>query len=86
MPEPTLCDRCCACTDSYCDRCDLLVGLPGLRVIGVAENGPGLVVTVQSAPTPMGCRACRVVATSHGRREVAGRCTLFRPAGAGRVA
>lgn len=32
MPEPT---SCCAVLGGYCDRCDLLVGLDGLRVVGV---------------------------------------------------
>jgi transposase len=40
MSEPTGCAGGCPRTDTYCDRCDLLVGLPGLRVIKVhAENG-----------------------------------------------
>ena len=30
MPEPTLC---CRAGGGYCDRCDLLVGLPGMHVI-----------------------------------------------------
>ncbi len=32
MSEPTLC---CRVRGGYCDRCDLLVGLGGLHVIGV---------------------------------------------------
>jgi transposase len=65
-----------ACPDSgvcYCDRCDLLVGLPQLHVVGVAEGADGggvLRVWVESAPGPMGCPACGVIAYSHGRREV----------------
>ncbi|WP_363326175.1 transposase, partial [uncultured Pseudokineococcus sp.] len=35
--------------------------------VDLAEGG--LVVTVESPPGPVGCRACGVVATSHGRRE-----------------
>ena len=30
----------------------------------------GLVVTVESPPTPMGCPLCGVIAASHGRRSV----------------
>ena len=35
MPEPT---SCCSVVGGYCDRCDLLVGLDGLRVTGVARD------------------------------------------------
>ncbi len=35
MPEPTLC---CRAGGGYCDRCDLLVGLPGMHVIGVDRD------------------------------------------------
>jgi transposase len=31
MPEPT---SCCRVGGGYCDRCDLLVGLEGLHVMG----------------------------------------------------
>ena len=65
MPEPTLC---CRAAGSYCERCDLLVGLDGLHVVAV-ERDPAerLTVTVESAPEPMGCRSCGVVAHGHGR-------------------
>ena len=67
MPEGT----CCYAPDAYCDRCDLLVGLGGLHVTGVVRDaGGGLVVSVESAPEVMGCRACGVVAHGHGRVEV----------------
>ena len=69
MPEPTLC---CRALGGYCDRCDLLVGLQGLHVIGVdRDDGSGaLTVTVESKPEAMGCPGCGVVAHGHGRREV----------------
>ena len=68
MPEPTLC---CRMSGDYCDRCDLLVKLPGLHVIAVERDGRDrLVVTVESAPGPMGCRSCGVVAHGHGRVNV----------------
>ena len=64
--------RCAAApSGGYCDRCDLLVGLDGLHVTGVdRDDGGRLVVTVESAPTVMGCPACGVVARGHGRDEV----------------
>lgn len=70
MSEPTLC---CRASGGYCDRCDLLVGLPGLHVVAVERDEGGterLTVTVESSPTPMGCRSCGVVAHAHGRDEV----------------
>lgn len=57
--------------DVYCVSCDLLVGLDGLHVIGVErDDGGRLMVTVEPAPQVMGCPACGVVASSHGRRVV----------------
>lgn len=70
MSEPTGCAGGCPRTDTYCDRCDLLVGLPGLRVIKVHSEKPRLVVTVESPRAEQGCRSCGVIATSHGRRTV----------------
>ena len=69
MPEPMSCAGCYTRTEIYCDRCDLLVGLPGMHVINVAEEvGGGLTVTVESPPAAAGCRVCGVIAASHGRR------------------
>ena len=75
MSQPTACDRAAARScSSYCQHCDLLVGLPGLHVVLVAERGgrrgPLLRVVVESAARVEACRACGVVAHSHGRREV----------------
>jgi len=68
MPEPTLC---CRGSGGYCDRCDLLVGLPGLHVTDVERDGRDrLVVSVESSPEPMGCRSCGVIAHGHGRVNV----------------
>ena len=51
-----------------CDRCDFLVGLPGVHVIDVSEAGAGLLrVVVESPAAPMGCRSCGVVAAARGR-------------------
>ena len=78
MPEPMGCVRCCARSGTYCDRCDLLVGLPGLHVVDVADGGDaddggrggGLTVTVESPATAEGCRVWGVIASSRGRRRV----------------
>jgi transposase len=72
MSEPTGCAGGCPRSDTYCDRCDVLVGLPGLHVIKVvADQGDQrLTVTVESPPGPMGCPRCGVIAASHGRRTV----------------
>ena len=71
MTEPTACcgTRCPSAT-TYCDNCDVLVGLEGLHVIEVDPGPDRLSVTVESAPAPLGCPRCGVVALSHGRRTV----------------
>ena len=66
----TGCRACCAGGSDYCDRCDLLVGLDGLHVVALAEDGKRLVVTVESPPRRVGCADCGVIAPSHGRRPV----------------
>jgi hypothetical protein len=50
MSDPT---SCCPDGAQFCARCDLLVGLEGLHVIGVERHGNGgaLTVTVQSETT-----------------------------------
>jgi transposase len=70
MSEPTGCAGGCPRTDTYCDRCDLLVGLPGLRVIKVHAEDRRLVATVESPAFEQACRSCGVIAGSHGRRTV----------------
>ena len=69
MGEPT---SCCRSGGGYCDRCDLLLGLDGLRVIGGVDrdDSGALTVTVESAPSVMGCLTCGVVARADGRLEV----------------
>ncbi len=73
MSEPTahIAARCHRDT-RYCSRCDLLVGLGGLRVTAVEyDHDVGLlVVGVESPRTPMCCPSCGVIAHSHGRSDV----------------
>lgn len=70
MPDATHCADARPCSTAvYCDRCDLLVGLDGLRVTGVERRGDGvLVIDVESPPGPVGCPGCGVVAESAGRK------------------
>jgi transposase len=71
MTEPTACCAArCPSPTTYCDNCDVLVGLEGLHVLKVDSGPDRLNVTVESAPGPLGCPACGVVALSHGRRTV----------------
>ena len=72
MSEPTACDAArCSSAHTYCDNCDLLVGLEGLHVLSVERDEDGaLTVTMESTPAVMGCRSCGVIAHSHGRRMV----------------
>jgi transposase len=68
MPDPT---SCCRVHGGYCQRCDVLVGLPGLHVTAVDRDEGGLRVQVESGPPAvMGCPSCGVVAHAHGRQTV----------------
>ncbi|MGL5849285.1 MAG: ISL3 family transposase [Phycicoccus sp.] len=68
MSEPM---SCCRAAGGYCERCDLLVGLPGLRVTAAdRDDGGALMVTVESEAAVMGCPTCGVLAHGHGRVEV----------------
>ena len=70
MPEPTLC--CPAGPVDYCDRCDLLIDLPGLHVLEVdrGQGDGGVRVVVESAARPVGCPVCGVLAVGHGRVSI----------------
>jgi len=69
VPDATRCAAARPCSAVYCDRCDLLVGLDGLRVAGVERRGDGvLVIDAESPPGPVGCPECGVVAESAGRK------------------
>ena len=75
MSEPTACTLTPADPDlpsspSWCENCDLLVGLDGLHVRAVVRDEDGLTVTVESPPAPMGCPTCGVLAHGHGRVSV----------------
>ena len=62
---------CCRVHGGYCPRCDVLVGLVGLHVIGVERTEAGLRVDVESErPVVVGCPSCGVVAHAHGRQTV----------------
>ena len=72
MLEPTACDRSRPRPEHpcYCQRCDLLVGLAGFHVIDVSQDAGTVRVVVETPVQQTGCRACGVIAHSHGRREV----------------
>lgn len=68
MPDLT---SCCRVHGGYCQRCDVLVGLPGLHVTGVERDETGLRVRVESGPAGVvGSPVCGVVAHAHGRQTV----------------
>src|SRR5215471_4784268 len=74
MGEPT---SCCRSDGGYCDRCDLLLGLEGLRVVAVdrddGDDGGGALRPDSDGGVRAGCDGCRtcgVVARGHGRLEV----------------
>ncbi len=46
-----------------------MLGLPGFEVLAAGECGGELEVLVQTTETLVGCPACGVVATPHGRRD-----------------
>jgi transposase len=46
---------------------EVMLGLPGFRVLDADDSGGELVVTVETAPEPTGCPECGVVAVAHDR-------------------
>lgn len=71
MPDATGCAAARPSSVCYCDRCDVLVGLGGLRVTGACRRGDGvLVVDLESPPGPSGCPRCGQVAESRGRKTL----------------
>ena len=59
----------CVCPDAFdrCDRCDLLLGFPGLHLAVVSKARAGLVLEIESCDPTTGCPGCGVIATGHGR-------------------
>ena len=59
----------CACPVALnrCDRCDLLLGLPGLHLISVDRARTGFLLEVESCDPVAGCPGCGVIAAGHGR-------------------
>ena len=49
---------------------EVMLGLPGFRVLDADDSGGELAVTVETAPEPTGCPGCGVVATAHDRMAV----------------
>ncbi len=68
MTDPMPCCRVVGSARRYCSNCDLLVGLDGLHVVEVSDCGNRVLVTVESAAGPVGCKSCGVIAASRGRR------------------
>ncbi|WP_198303508.1 ISL3 family transposase [Cellulomonas sp. PSBB021] len=67
MPNATGCAAGAPASDP-CPRCEVLLGLDGVQVVGVERDDGRLRVTVQTPWTLMGCPDCGVVAPSRGRR------------------
>ena len=49
---------CCCASLDRCDRCDLLVGLEGFHLMGVARPSDALVLDVESCNQLVGCPGC----------------------------
>ena len=63
MSRPT----CCCASLDRCDRCDLLVGLEGFHLMGMARTPGALVLDVESCNQLAGRPGCGVIAQGHGR-------------------
>ena len=51
----------------------VMLGLPGVRVLGVVEVAGEVHVSEETTAVRVGCHVCGVIATPHGRREVVAR-------------
>ena len=49
---------CCSVSLDRCDRCDLLVGLEGFRLMSVARTPDALVLDIESCDRFAGCPGC----------------------------
>lgn len=53
----------------FCSRCDLVLGLEGMHLIGVEPGRRGgLEFTIESTPGPVACPECGVIAAGKGRK------------------
>jgi transposase len=50
---------------------EALLGLPGFRVLEVAETDVEVVITIETMATVVGCEGCGTRAESHGRVPIA---------------
>ncbi len=75
LPKPsTFSDSTSLCRAAgSCFSCDAWLGLPGMKVLSVADEGDRLVVRVEPVPLSPTSRvpACGIVAHAYGRDEVA---------------
>lgn len=58
---------CCSVSLGRSGLCDLLVGLEGFHLMGVARTPDALVLDVESCDRCAGCPGCGVIAQGHGR-------------------
>lgn len=67
MPHPT-----CPCPLPLdrCDRCDVLLDLPGLHLVDAHITDAAVVLDVECCDPLTGCPGCGVIATGHGRVTV----------------
>lgn len=66
----------CSCPAALdrCDRCDVLLCLPGFHLLTVEDrDARGLVLQIESCDPVTGCPGCGVIATGHDHRD---RCTV----------
>lgn len=50
--------------------CEVLVGLPDVKVLGAVEDGDGVRIVIESTAARPACAECSRPAIGHGRREV----------------
>ena len=60
----------CGSGARWCARADAMFNRDGMHVVDVRRGHRKLVITVETDADTTGCRACGVLASGHGRREV----------------